>query len=101
MALTFLYQVFVRMLQLFRLRRREQDDLAVEVGVLRHEISVLRRQVVRPALRPEDRAVLAGLSRLMSKVGRGRFFVQPETLLRWHRDPGRRKGTYLHRRPGR
>jgi len=34
-ALSFLYLVFVRMLQLFRLRRCERDELAVEVVVLR------------------------------------------------------------------
>ena len=44
------------------------------------------RQIVRPALEPADRALLAGLSRLLSRVRRGCFFVQPETLLRWHRD---------------
>jgi len=49
----------------FGLRRSEQDELAVEVVVLRHEISVLRRQVERVALRPADRAVLVGLSRLV------------------------------------
>ena len=69
--------------------------------MLRHEVAVLRRQVVRPALRPADRAVLAGLSRLLSAARRGRFFVQPETLLRWHRDLVRQKWTYAHRRPGR
>jgi putative transposase len=94
MALSFLYMAFVRVLQLLRLRRSEQDELAVEVVVLRHEISVLRRQVERPALRPADRAVLAGLSRLVPKARRGRFFVQPETLLRWHRDLVRRRWTY-------
>ena len=102
MALSFLYMAFVRVLQLLRLRRSEQDELAVEVVVLRHEISVLRRQVERPALRPADRAVLAGLSRLMSKVRRGRFFVEPETLLGWHRAPVRRQWTYRQQgRPGR
>jgi putative transposase len=69
--------------------------------MLRHEVAVLRRQVARPALQPADRAVLAGLSRLLSAARRGRFFVQPETLLRWHRDLVRRKWTYAHRRPGR
>jgi putative transposase len=69
--------------------------------MLRHEVAVLRRQVVRPALRPADRAVLAGLNHLLSPVRRGHFFVQPETLLRWHRDLVRRKWTYAHRRSGR
>src|ERR1019366_1422753 len=69
--------------------------------MLRHEVAVLRRQVVRPALHPTDRAVLAGLSRLLSAARRGRFFVQPETLLRWHRDLERRKRTSADRRPGR
>jgi hypothetical protein len=40
--------------------------------------------------RRTGRADLAGLNRLMSKVRRGRFLVQPETMLRWHRDLGRR-----------
>ncbi len=69
--------------------------------MLRHEVAVLRRQVARPALRPVDRAVLAGLSRLLSPARRGRFLVQPETLLRWHRDLVRRKWTCSHRRLGR
>jgi putative transposase len=100
-ALPFLYVAFVRLLQLVRLSRSGQQDLAVEVVMLRHEVAVLRRQVARPALLPADRAVLAGLSRLLSAARRGRFFVKPETLLRWHRDLVRRKWTYPHRRPGR
>src|ERR1019366_9714903 len=64
MALSFLYVAFVRILQLVLLGRRDSDELAVEVVMLRHEVAVLRRQVVRPALRPPDRALLAGLSRL-------------------------------------
>ncbi len=100
MALSFLYLAFLRTLQLVRLRRRDADDLAIEVVVLRHEVAVLRRQVARPALRPADRALLAGLSRLMEKARRGRFFVRPETLLRWHRELVRRKWTYP-KSPGR
>ena len=98
-ALSFLYLAFVRILQSVLLSRRG-NKLAVEVVILRHEVAVLRRQVVRPALRPPDRALLAGLSRLMDRSRPGRFFVQPETLLRWHRDLVRRKWTYAHR-PGR
>ena len=53
-----------------------------------HEVAVLRRQFARPSLLRSDRAVLAGLSRLLPVGRRRRFFVRPETLLRWHRDSG-------------
>jgi hypothetical protein len=81
-------------LQLLRLQRSDNADLAIEFVMLRHEIAVLRRQVARPALRPVDRALLAGLSRLLSRAKRGRFLVQPDTLLRWHRELDKRKWTY-------
>src|SRR5665213_2538375 len=100
MALSFLYLAFTRILQLVRLRNSDCDDLAIEIVMLRHEVTVLRRQVVRPALRSSDRALLAGLGRLLDRQRRGRFFVQPETLLRWHRDLVRRRWTPRHR-PGR
>jgi hypothetical protein len=67
MALSFLYLAFTRILQLVRLSRRDGDELAIEVVMLRHEVAVLRRQVVRPALRPSDRALLAGLGRLLGR----------------------------------
>ena len=100
MTLLFLYLAFTRILQLVRLSRRDGDQLAIEIVMLRHEVAVLRRQVVRPALRPPDRALLAGLARLLDRRHRLRFFVQPETLLRWHRDLVRRKWNHAHR-PGR
>lgn len=50
MALSFLYLGFVRLLQLVRLSRRGQQELAVEVVMLRQEVAVLRRQVVHPDL---------------------------------------------------
>jgi hypothetical protein len=62
---------------------------------------VLRRQVHRPALEPADRAVLAALWRLLPRHHRGRFFVQPATLLRWHRDVVAKRWTYPHGRAGR
>src|SRR5664279_446972 len=100
MALSFLYLAFTRILQLVRLGRRDSDELAIEIVMLRHEVAVLCRQVVRLSLRPSDRALLAGLGRLLDRRRRGRFFVQPDTLLRWHRDLVRRKWTQ-RRRSGR
>src|ERR1035437_4065050 len=44
---------------------------------VRPEVLVLRRQITRPALRPADRAVFAGSSRLMSKVHRGGSSFSP------------------------
>ena len=62
MALRFLYLFFIRVTQLVRLWWRGHDELAIEVVMLRHEVSLLRRQVTRPALQPADRALLAGLT---------------------------------------
>ena len=100
-ALSFLYIAFVRLLQLLRLSRRGQQDLVVEVVMLRHEVAVLRRQVARRALKSSDRAVLAGLSRLLSVARRG-------PLLRPARDPPalapdlvQRHWAHPHRQPGR
>ncbi|MGO8869891.1 MAG: helix-turn-helix domain-containing protein [Acidimicrobiales bacterium] len=100
MALSFLYLAFLRTLQLLRLQRSDDTDLAIEVVMLRHDVAVLRRQVARPAVRPPDRALPAGLSRLASRAKVTWFSVQPDTLLRWHRELVRRKWTYL-KAPGR
>jgi putative transposase len=100
-TLSFLYRAFCRVLQLIRLSFRIDTDLAIEVILLRHEVAVLRRQVHRPALEPADRAVLAGLARLLPRRRLGGLFVQPATLLRWHRDLVAKRWTYAHGRPGR
>ena len=101
MALSFLYRAFCRVLQLIRLVCRKDTDLAIEIVMLRHEVAVLRHQVHRPALQPADRAVLVALWRLLPRLRQARLFVQPATLLRWHRDLVAKRWTYEHGRPGR
>jgi putative transposase len=73
----------------------------LEILALRHELSILRRQVRRPRFAQRDRLVLAALSRLLSRRSWSAFSVTPETLLRWHRRFIARHWTYPHRRPGR
>ena len=101
MTLSFLYRAFCRALQLIRLAGRSDTDLAVEVVMLRHEVAVLRGQVHRPAPEPADRAVLAGLARLLPRQRLGHLFVQPSTLLRRHRDLVAKRWTYPQGRSGR
>jgi len=100
-TLSFLYRAYCRVLQLIRVIGRKDTDLAIEVVILRHEVAVLRRQVYRPALERSDRAVLAGLARLLPRQRLEHLFVQPSTLLRWHRDLVAKRWTYPHGRPGR
>ena len=93
------YLLARRLVALLVLRARTDVSKNVEILVLRHEVSVLRRQVSRPRLRPADRAVLAALSAALPRMRWSVFFVQPKTLLRWHRELVARKWTYPATKP--
>jgi len=101
MILSFGYLILRQVLQLMILVARGDRANAVEVLVLRHEVVVLRRQVRRLDLEPADRAVLAGLSKLLPRGRWAAFFVAPATLLRWHRALIARRWTYPRRTLGR
>jgi hypothetical protein len=55
------------LLQLVLLRPRSEGFKELEIMVLRHELSVLRRQAGRAQLRPSDRLFLAAASRLLPR----------------------------------
>jgi transposase InsO family protein len=80
---------------------RSPGSKEVEILVLRHELSILRRQPRRPQLREADRLFLAALSRALPRRAWSAFSVSPRTLLRWHQRLVAHRWTYPHRRPGR
>jgi putative transposase len=100
MVLSFVYLAFVALLRLM-LRSRRVEVRDIELLVLRHQVDVLRRQIGRPALRPSDRALVAGAARLLPPARRHGLLVTPQTLLRWHRRLVRRRWTYPSARAGR
>jgi hypothetical protein len=69
--------------------------------VLRHELTVLRRQAPRPRHQRRDRLLLAALSRVLPRSRWPVFTVTPQTVLRWHRQLVTRRWTYPSSRPGR
>ena len=98
---SFVYLALRRVLELMVLCWRSAEAKEVEILVLRHQLAVLRRQHPRPRFQPQDRALLAALSRLLPRSRWSIFVVTPETLLRWHRRMVRRHWTYPARRRGR
>ena len=92
------YLVVRRLFELIVLCCRSQESKELEILVLRHELSILRR---RPQLREADRVFLAALSRVLPRRAWSAFSISPRTLLRWHQRLVARRWTYPHRRPGR
>jgi putative transposase len=95
------YVVVCRLFAFVLVLARGERSKELEILVLRHELSVRRRQVKRLRFEPGDRLVLAALSRVLPRRSWSAFVVRPETLLRWHRRLVARHWTYPRRGPGR
>jgi putative transposase len=95
------YLVVRNLFALVWLLGRPRRSKELEILVLRHELTILRRQVARPKLTRADRTLLAAWSRSLPQVAWRGFLVKPETLLRWHRQLVARRWTYAHASPGR
>ena len=87
----------------FRAMLVSRTSLAVENLALRQQLAVYKLSVKRPKLRPRDRLFWICLSRLWSNWRSALSLVQPETVIRWHRqestpDPQLRPSPHTDRR---
>ena len=65
---------------------RSKAELLAENALLRQQLIILKRQVKRPACTKTDRILLVLLARAVRAWKQTLLHVQPETLLRWHRE---------------
>ena len=65
---------------------RNRSELVLENAFLRQQLIVLNRQVIRPACKPRERVLLVMLASGLRSWKQALTIVQPDTLLRWHRD---------------
>ena len=65
---------------------RSKAELVLENAFLRQQLIILQRQVKYSALTPRDRVLLVLLACKLPSWKQALTIVQPDTLLRWHRD---------------
>jgi predicted transcriptional regulator len=64
---------------------RGKAELVAENALLRQQLIILRRQIKRPHCTITDRLLLVLLARAVRTWKQALLIVQPETLLKWHR----------------
>lgn len=96
MCLRFVFLLAARLVAVARLSRRDTAWKNAEILLLRHQLSVVQRQLgerARPKVSWADRALIALLLGLIPKarLDRLHLIVTPGTILRWRRDILRRR----------
>jgi putative transposase len=86
---------------LARLAFRSGRSKDLEIIVLRHQLTVLRRQINRPAINDRDRTLIGAIAAAFPRPRRTGWIVTPDTLLRWHRRRIARHWTHVTQGPGR
>ncbi|WP_158854829.1 integrase core domain-containing protein [Saccharothrix deserti] len=107
MLLRLAYLGMTNAFALLRLLPMSDRDKDAEILALRHQITVLERQLgkTRPRFSSGDRAFLAALLHRLpvDSLRRLRLLIRPETVLRWHRNflAHRHAARSRPKRPGR
>src|SRR5256886_14915401 len=65
---------------------RSKSELIAENALLRQQLILLKRRVKRPPVTRADRMLLVLLAKLVRTWQQALLIVQPDTLLRWHRE---------------
>jgi putative transposase len=65
---------------------RSHSDLIAEIAMLHLQVTILKRQAKKPEITRPDRFWLVLFSHFNSLWKQSLHIVQPDTLLRWHRD---------------
>ena len=99
MTVRLLYLIFRQLVAWLGLLARSSRAKNAEILVLRHEVTVLPRQLRRPQLSWADRAVFAALTRLLSQASRLQRIVTAATVVRWHPDLVARRWTQSRGHP--
>jgi putative transposase len=71
------YLTLCRSIQLLMLLARGDATKDLEFMVLRHQLSILQRQVPRPRIEVADRALLVAISRVLPRSRWSCFLVSP------------------------
>ena len=79
MGLAKIFVLFIRGMS------RGRIELAIENLAMRQQLAILRGKVKRPRLRQRDRIFWAILSRIWANWRSVLLIVQPDTVVRWHR----------------
>jgi putative transposase len=77
--------LFRLLASLARLAVRTVRSKDLEMIVLRHQLTVLRRQNSRNLLTEHDRSLLGAIAAALPRPQRAGWLVTPDTLLRWRR----------------
>ncbi len=64
---------------------KDRTQLALENIALRHQLAVYKRSVGRPNINDGDRIFWLTVMRMLKEWRQALVFVQPETVVRWHR----------------